>query len=231
MSIQNKLQELKEMHEKGLISSAVYEEQQKSLLATQLSNTEYKSSPAETAINSSQKSEFLDAKKGISALSKIFAAFLIILGGIWLIFTLSGSEGKTAVSQFASETGIGTQVIPWPDRASAIASSLITENQQQIANSIQGITHPTGEEAMLHNFQVKKLNDAILIELNVSWKGGFLGGNYNTIVSWEINENGHVKAKVTNDNASVSIEPKNAEILDNYFYTKVYPAFIKSMGS
>jgi hypothetical protein len=232
MDIQGKLLELREMHEKGLISSAIYEEQQKAILASQLSGAQPNMDPAAAkhVYPVGEKSEFLDPKKNLSVVAKLLLFFSIVLGGIWLIFSLSNADGKNAVSKFASETGIGKQVIPWPDRAAVVANSLVQSNRQSIASAIQGITHPTGNNPSLESFDISKLNSGIIIEFRVAWKGGFLGGDYTTVVAWEIGENNHVGAKITQDSAVTGVEPKNAEALNDYFYTKVYPAFVQGIG-
>ncbi len=224
MTIENKLQELKEMHEKALITSAVYEEHQKALLTNQLSNdtTNANKSAASTVPASTNKS--------ISTLLNLFIIFLSILGCIWFFYKVSGTEGKRAISQVVAETGVGKQVIPWPDRAEAVANSIITANQQNIANSIQKITHPTGKNPTLASYTISKLNDSIIVEFQVSWLGGLTENNYTTVINWEINDNNHVAAKVTQDSALVDVESKNANLLDNYFLTKVYPAFVQDMG-
>ena len=221
MTIENKLQELKEMHEKGLITLAVYEEHQKALLTNQLSNN---TATAEKPTKSNDNN-------GINTLLGLFVIFLSILGCIWFFYKISGTEGKRAISQVVAETGVGKQVIPWPDRAEAIANSLINTNQQNIANSIQNITHPTGKNPALASHTISKLNNSIIVEFRVNWEGGLTENNYTTVVDWEINENNHVVAKVTQDSALVDVESKNAELLDNYFLTKVYPTFVQGMGS
>ncbi len=83
---------------------------------------------------------------------------------------------------------------------------------------------------MLSDYTVSKLADRILINLKVDWKGGIVGNPYITSVAWEIGEKGHIGAKVTIDNAMTAIDPKNKEMLDDYFRTKVYPAFFSDMG-
>ena len=232
MNLEKKLQDLKEMHEKGLITSAIYEEQQKAMLVAQFANVSPKAetslvppvSPGET------KSGFLDPQKNLSLLSKIFVGIFIVLGGIWLFFNLSGKEGKSAVSQFVADSGIGKQVIPWPDRAEAVANSLVQPNQQNIANAIQGIAHPTGKNPSLVSYRISKLNNSVIVEFQVSWQGGFVGNGYTTVVIWEISESNHVQARITDDTATVAVDANHARQLNDYFYSKVYPAFVEGMG-
>ncbi len=216
------------MHEQGLISASVYEAQQKGLLEGTSSTA---SAPTNKTGSTSSESEFLDVKKNASVLIKLLAFFGVILFGIWIFFSLSGSDGKKAISQFAAESGVGKQVIPWPDRASAIADTLVSQNQQVFANVIQGITHPTGKEPSLQKYSVSKLPNSILVNFDVAWKGGFLGGHYVTQVTWEIGENNSSQVRISSDNASTNIEQKNKEALNQYFYEKVYPAFVQGMGN
>jgi len=228
MSLQVKLQELKEMYDKGLVTTANYEEQQKLILSAQLGN---EASYATQAPPSRRTSDFLDPKKNLSILGKLFVVCFMIMGAIWLKFNLSDTEGKNAVSKFAAETGIGKQVIPWPDRAEAVVKTLVQSNQQNIADAIQRILHPTGKNSSMDGFDISKLNDSIIVELRISWQGGFLGGDYTTVVAWEIGEGNHMQAKVTQDTAVVAVGDDNLRHLDEYFRTKVYPAFISGIGN
>lgn len=222
VDIQKKLQDLKEMHDKGLITTAVYEEQQKTLLS---SNTKNNFTPSP---NSS--SSFFDIKKNLSVLRKLLIVFLVVLASIWFFYKLSSQGGKDAIGQFASQTGIGTQVISWSDRADTAARRLIERNKQKIAEAIQGITHPTGSNPILTGVSTSKFSDRILVEIVVEWRGGVLGNQYSTTVGWEIGQNNHINAKVTLDSAIIGIEARNKDMLNEYFRTKIYPAFYADMG-
>src|SRR6266702_4475325 len=129
MVIRGKLQELKEMYEKGLITAAVYEQQHKGVLAgaggaaSDRSATDY----------SSGMGAVLDPKKNIAALRRLIILAVLGLAGIWLVYSLSGRQTKDSISQFASETGIGKQVIPWTDRADTAVRKLVELNKDKIA--------------------------------------------------------------------------------------------------
>lgn len=221
MDIQHKLRELKEMYESGLISAAVYEQEQKAVLAGHANGP----APPRRAENAPIASGLLDPKKNLRALVRLAVIAAAVLIGIWFIYTVSSRDGKDAISQFASQTGIGKQVIPWSDRADTAARKLVEANQAKIAGAIQGVTHPSGKEPTLTKFGVSKLADRILVEMVVRWKGAFMGGDYSTTVVWEIGEQGHIDARVTLDTTLTSVEQKNKEMLNEYFRTKVYPAF------
>ena len=223
MDIQKKLRELKEMHEQGLISSEVYSEQQKALLATHMMTGGGNSTET-------PKAQAAPPKTGRPLWQRLLMAAFIVLAGIWIFYKLSDRQGKDAINQFASQTSIGTQVIPWADRADTIARRLISQNQDKIANAIQGLTHPTGKDAKLIRSSISKLDGRILIEMTVAWKGGFIGNDYETVVAWEISEANHVSAKVVSDTAMTEIESKNKEMLNDYFKNRVYPAFYSSIS-
>ncbi|MFZ3320731.1 MAG: hypothetical protein WA190_00055 [Usitatibacter sp.] len=163
-------------------------------------------------------------------LSVLIGIALVVLGVIWLIYKLSGQETKDTIGQIASQTGIGTQVIPWSDRAEIAAKKLVTKNELGIAESVQRITHPTGKSPTFNRFSISKLSNRILVEIVVDWRGGFVGGNYSTVVLWEISDKGHVGAKVTADSAPTHIGDRNKDDLNEYFRTKVYPAFFSDIG-
>jgi hypothetical protein len=88
----------------------------------------------------------------------------------------------------------------------------------------------TGKEPALSSYAVSKLNGKIPAEMNIAWKGGFLGANYRTTVVWEFSAQEHVSAKVTFDRAPASISRGNVEMLDDYFRTKIYPVLLSDMG-
>jgi hypothetical protein len=221
MDIQQKLRELKEMYEGGLISAAIYEQQQKAVLAGRTDGPMPQGDVKPTALGSG----LLDPKKNLRALIRLAVLATVVLIGIWLVYAISGRDGKDAISQFASQTGIGKQVIPWSDRADTAARKLIDANKEKIAAAIQGVTHPSGKDPRLAKFGVSKLGDRVLVEMVIGWKGGLVGGDYSTTVTWEIGEQGHIDARVTLDSALTSVEQKNKEMLNEYFRTKVYPAF------
>lgn len=218
--MQDKLQQLKEMFDKGLISKEVYDEQQKALLSN--------FSASNTA--SQTQGGLLDPKKNFAVLYKLAIFAGVVLFGIFLMYNLSDKEGKDSINEFASQTGIGTQVIPWSDRADTAARNFIAKNQSVLEQAIQGITHPTGKEPSLTAVTIDKFEDHILVNMTVSWKGGFIGNSYETTVTWDIGQTDHRSAEVTSDSADIAIDAENKQILDNAFRTKLYPAFYSFVG-
>jgi hypothetical protein len=225
MDIQGKLNDLKELYDKGLITASVYEQQQRVLLAGGGGAT-----APQSHADASPGPAVLDPKRTLRSLWRFVIAAAVILIGIWAAYSLSDRQTKDSISQFASQTGVGKQVIPWTDRADTAARKLVERNQDKMAAVIQGITHPTGTSPSMTNFSVSKLPDRILVEMTVAWKGGFMHGDYSTTAVWEIAEKAHVQARVTFDSALTKIESKNAQALDDYFRTKVYPTFVSDTG-
>jgi hypothetical protein len=218
MDVQKKLLELKEMHEKGLISATVYEEQQKALLADSVNSPRAASGGG-----------LLDAKKNFRVLAWLAALVGAVAVGTWALYSASDQEGRDLVNRVVAEAGVA-RVIPWPDRAETAARQLVEANKQKLADSILGITHPTGTTPVLSAASIGKFNERIRVELVVDWKGGFLGGQYTTTVAWDIGEKDHIKAAIISDTASIPVEEKNKQALDEYFKSGVYPAFFKDMG-
>lgn len=218
--MQKQLQELKNLHTQGLISDDLYAEQQKAILATQLRYQTSEKIEAAVTKEEKQKRPFWQA---------FLIACIVLFCGLWIIYQISDSKGKDAINRLASETGIGTQIIPWSDRAASVLNSLIPINEQVLADGVQGITHPTGTGAKFSSYSVSKLEDRVQVEIKVDWKGGFVGGDYQTTVAWEISEGNHVSAKVISDTAMTEIANENKEALDDFFRVKVYPSFYRSM--
>jgi len=204
MDIRGKLRELKDMYESGLITAAVYEQKQREFLAASPTGPQFTKHPL------SGLEAVLDPKRNLLALKRLIILAVGVLAAIWLVYVLSGQQTKDSLSQFASETGFGKQVIPWTDRADTAARNLVERNKQMIAAAIQGIAHPTGTHPSMSKYQVSKLPDRILVEMTVSWKGGILGGDHATTVVWEINEHSQVGARITFDTAMTSVQPRNA---------------------
>lgn len=228
MSIQKKLEELKQMHEQGLISAVIYEEQQKALLAGQFAGSQ----TGDSKPIQSNEAGFLDLKKNAAVLKKV-AIFLVLLAlFLWVIYLMANGKDKEAMEQAMAQTGIGRQMIPWVDRAATLAGPMIETkgNKEIIATNIQTITHPTGDNPVLEGYEVKKIGNSLIIEFTVSWKGGMLGGKYNTVVDWEVNEGGHVKAAIVKDTAPFAVGKENAESLDGMFHQKIYPAFFNTLN-
>ncbi len=218
MDIQGKLRELKEMHDKGLISPSVYAEQQKALL-----NSHH------VAGTAPQYQAGGPARKGWPIWQQALALVLILCVGAWIAYKTSNQQGKDDINRLAAQTGIGTQVIPWPDRADTAVRSVIEQNSGKLASSIQAIAHPMGKQPVLASSSVTKLQSSIVVQLAVSWKGGLLGGDYQTVVAWEINEANHVNAKAISDSSPFPPNAKDQERLDDYFKMNVYPAFYRTI--
>src|SRR5258708_43882 len=135
MDIQRKLEELREMREKNLITASVYEDQQKALLSghsAESANTTVNTDSAKAGKAGKAGSSFLDPIRNLRILVKLGVVVVVVLVAIWIVYHLSGKEGKDSISQFASQTGVGTQVIPWRDRADTEARKLIEQNKAQI---------------------------------------------------------------------------------------------------
>jgi hypothetical protein len=170
-------------------------------------------------------SDILDPKKNFVALGKLAVVVVAVLIGLFGLYHVLGQEGKDTIN----ELGFGKQVIPWVDRADTMSRNLIELNKGKIAAAIQGISHPTGKEPHIESYRVSKLNERILAEFTVCWRGGFLGTDYKTQVSWEFSKRRHENAKVIFDSAPTNISQGNAEMLNDYFRTKIYPVLIKDM--
>lgn len=207
MTMQKQLQELKALHAQGLITDDVYAEQQRGIIAGTM------------------------VKKPSSPLwQQLLLAIFVVLTAIWLFYHLSDRKGKDTINTLVTQTRIGTLVIPWADRADTELRQLIPRNSEAIASAILASTHPSGKNPMLGEFKVSKLDGRVLVELPVVWKGGLLGNAYRTVIVWEISEANHVSAKVVADSAVLAIDAKDRLMIDDYFRTKVYPAFYSDMS-
>ena len=214
MDLHGKLAELKDLHDKGLITPEVYAAQQAKLLADGAGDRA-------TATPSSGSGRALMMFAGLVA---------VLIAGMWVLSTFASRSTSDTVRQLASQTGIGKQVIPWSDLADTAARNLVAANDSKIAAAIVASTNATGKEAKLMDTKVSKLEDKIIVELTVGWKGGFAGQPYKTVVEWEIAKADHVAAKVLADTSPFPPSAEDRNRLDNYFRTKVYPAFYSDVS-
>ena len=138
MDIQRKLEELREMRGKNLITASVYEDQQKALLSGHSAESADTAADTESAKAGKASSSFLDPIRNLRILVKLGVFLVVVLVAIWIVYHLSGKEGKDSISQFASQTGVGTQVIPWRDRADTAARKLIELNKERVFRKSSG---------------------------------------------------------------------------------------------
>lgn len=99
-----------------------------------------------------------------------------------------------------------------------------------MARTIRGITHPTGNNARLRSYDIRRMGDKISVRISTDWQGGFSGDDYTTDVVWEFDEAHHVVAEVVSDNALVSVAAENARVLDEYFRREFYPVLWTNTG-
>jgi len=166
-----------------------------------------------------------------------------MLRNIVIIFILAtcciqsaNSEGMMDVAPYnpnAANQSSGAQSqgldMKWKQAAIFQLRSLMNQSAQNIASSVQGITHPTGNNPHLLGYNVLTLQDRIMVQITVGWFGGLSGSRYQTSLNWELTPSSHLAATVTGDNAPYAIKEQNKLMLSNYFRDSVYPVFQNNM--
>lgn len=163
--------------------------------------------------------------------SKHFS-FLVL--GLCLYSSLSFSDQQVPVYQSAQPavTQQRTQLDPkWIDAATIQLRNLMNGSAQNIATSIQGVTHPSGNSPTMSSYNVLNLGDRVMVQITVAWRGGLLGNTYQTSVNWEVTPDTDLGAKVVGDTAMIAIESRNLHALDDYFRQSVWPVFFSNMQS
>ncbi len=117
----------------------------------------------------------------------------------------------------------------WKQQAEIQLHKLMDRNSQNIASSVQSITHSTGKEAKLVSYSVLTLQDRMMVQMTVSWSGGFSNNTYETSLNWELSPSSHLKTTVTGDNAPYVIGEGDLQALNDYFKDTVYPVFVNNM--
>lgn len=133
-------------------------------------------------------------------------------------------------AQSSAKQSGGTQLDQkWAVAAVAQLNGLIGRSGQNLAASIQQITHPSGNSPYLVSVNVLRLKDKMMVQITIGWRGGMLGNAYQTSLNWELDAETHITTKITGDTAMVGIEEANRQMLDNYFRDSVYPVFYSNM--
>ena len=199
------------MHDQGLISNEVSAEQQKVLLAQNL-GAENAAAAAPIPPVASDATPVPTPKASANLWRYLVAVVLIVIGAVWI------------ASRFAP-------AIPWADRADTTARALIAKNATSVAKEIQAILHPGGKDPAITSTSVVKGNDRIVVDVIVSWSSGTETHNQTDVV-WEVSKAANLSAKVRSDTALIDPLTRSSKeaTLDEYFRTKVYPAFYSSMN-
>lgn len=122
-------------------------------------------------------------------------------------------------------------VVPWTLSAeSTLKRSLNGDFGRGVAASIVGIAHPTGGAPKLRETHVEVVGDTINMTVTVNWTGGFLGGNYHTVVLWKFNERRSLGIQVVQDDALIPIANANYEQLQRYFDETCYQNLKDAVG-
>lgn len=132
----------------------------------------------------------------------------------------------------ANRTLIGRTLVPWPERAEVHLRKHLFggESGQNIANSIQGLTHPSGDAPKLSQFDIRRVGDQLSVVMDVVWKGGLTSAEYTTRVVWEFDKEHHIKASIREDNAPFSATESDVKKLDEYFRTECYAVLRSNLG-
>lgn len=132
--------------------------------------------------------------------------------------------------QSSTAQTVSPQLDPkWAAVAVGQLNGLVNRSGQNLAASIQQITHPSGNSPYLVSANVLRLKDRMMVQITVGWRGGMLGNTYQTSINWELDADTHIATKVTGDTAMVGIEAQNMGMLNNYFRDSVYPVFVNNM--
>lgn len=163
---------------------------------------------------------------------RILAVLVLCLGSTSILTSLPVQAEQEVPAYQSGQTSqsAGTPMDSrWVEAANLQLRRLLSGSAQNIAMSIQGISHPTGKNPAMLNYNVLNLGDHIMVQINVVWRGGMLGNTYQTSVNWEMSPENHLGAKVVGDTAMIAIAPQNIAALDDYFRQSVYPIFYSNM--
>ena len=158
------------------------------------------------------------------------AIALLVIGAAGLTMYLNThGHPEVRVSDFVPNAAKAV-VQPWNVRAQTTVDKMFQAgNRQTVANTIQGVTHPTGKNPQMRSVDVRPNGDGISTRFEVDWQGGFSASNYKTIVVWQCTQQNHLLAEVTQDTAPITADAANLKKLDDYFRTEIFPALCKNL--
>lgn len=172
--------------------------------------------------------ESFERKTGLGALLKwALLSVVFIVAAVWLASMFGSREIKGAINHAAAQIGMAPKAMQWSTRAETAAAVLLAREKAGIAGTLLTIMHPMGREPSLMRTTIAPLDDRVLVEFRIAWKGGLADDPYETSVKWEISKIKHVSAHVMDDSAMFPIDNTNMAALDDYFRTKMYSAFIE----
>src|SRR5258708_7953694 len=71
-------------------------------------------------------------------------------------------DARETIDTVASQSGVVGKVVPWADRAETALRQLMDgPSVTTMANNIQGIAHPTGSDARLRSYKIRRMGDRI----------------------------------------------------------------------
>lgn len=168
-------------------------------------------------------------KKSSSARSCLALLLLVACVAVfWYLW--APRDQKDTVNRVLSSTGV--TVTPWIDRAEASLRGMLERPEQgvSLAKETIQITNPSGAEPRLLKWNVAKQGKTLVAQFDFAWKGGLIGTEYQTAVEWRCNEQGHIQAQVTRENATFGQDEKSRQALDDYFKTVWWPTLYSNTG-
>lgn len=130
-------------------------------------------------------------------------------------------EAKKASQNLAMKSALTSGFVPWLNKAEPATKSLLRHNLEPYAEQILFILHPSGTKPELM-FETKPQDDRLLVQLDLTWRGGAMETEYASIIMWEFDDKQHLSAKLLMD-TSVQPDALAREQLNDYFRTIVYP--------
>jgi len=112
----------------------------------------------------------------------------------------------------------------WATKAIRRVNTYFGSKGEDVAAAVQTITHPSGKRPSIGNISATADADRIVVQIPISWSGGLIGGQYETLVVWDFYEARHNAAVVSHDSSPTHVAKKNALELDEFFRAKVFPA-------
>lgn len=158
----------------------------------------------------------------------------VLVLSLCLYSSLGNADQQVPVYQPAQPAAVsqGSKLDPkWINAATNQLRIMLNGSAQNIATSIQGVTHPSGNSPTMSSYNVLNMGDRVMVQITVAWRGGMLGNIYQTSVNWEVTPDAQLGAKVVGDTAMIAIEPRNLRALDDYFKQSVWPVFYSNMQS
>ncbi|MCR4316206.1 MAG: hypothetical protein NUW37_07655 [Planctomycetes bacterium] len=121
-----------------------------------------------------------------------------------------------------------SQTVAWDQEAEGALIRLIENHDVGtiIAKKIANIGHPSGTFIEMASFSTSTSRGVVTLVVVSRWRGGMIGGTYETGIAWQFDKEGTVNYRVTVETASFGIGVEGNAAIRTYLSDIIYSAIL-----